>query len=103
VAGLLGDDVRHVGIRGVGGQGIPELAGQARRDLDPALAPVVGPVHAAVVLLVEPIRAGGVEQEPVDALAGLRKPVGKEIRADAPVARLPGRAAVIGAVHAAGR
>jgi hypothetical protein len=46
-------------------------------------APVVGAVDAAVVLLVEPVGAGRVEAELVDALAGVRILAGEEVGADA--------------------
>ena len=57
-------------------------------------AAVVGAVDAAVVLLVERLRLAGRRDQLVDALAELRGRARHEVGPDAPVARLPGRAAV---------
>ena len=49
-----------------------------------------------MVLLVQPLGATGRHDQLVDALAGDRVGVGQEVGTDAAVARLPGRAAVLG-------
>ena len=57
--------------------------------------PSVRAVHPAVVLLVERLGLAGRGRELVDALPGDRVRVRVEVGADAAVARLPGRAAVL--------
>ena len=58
-------------------------------QLDPVFAAVVGPVDAAVVLLVERVRLAGGHRELVDALPGDRVRIGHEAGPDPDVARLP--------------
>src|SRR5690606_25859846 len=102
VAGLLRDDEGGVRVGGVEREGVAELAGQAGGDLGPGVAAVVGAVDAAVVLLVQPVRHGGVQPQPVHALPGLGQGLRQEVGARAAVGGRPGRAAVVGAVDAAG-
>jgi hypothetical protein len=58
---------------------------------------VVGPVHAAVVLLPETFRARRMQQQLVRALPDVRVGVGKLFRLDVLVFRRPRRPAVVGA------
>jgi hypothetical protein len=46
VAALFGNDVDGVGIAGVGGDGVAEVAGKPLRDLDPILAAVIASISA---------------------------------------------------------
>ena len=77
---------------------------QAGFDALPVVASVVAAVHAAMVLLVEPVRDSRRHHQAVHALAELRivLALGQEIGPRAAVARLPALAAV-GAVEHAGR
>ena len=70
----------------------------------PVLAPVVGAVDAAVVLLPQAPGLPWMEQQLVDALADLReRVVGHEVRCRPLVRRRPGPAAVLAAEDARGR
>ena len=75
-------------------------SGDARHRL-PRVTAVVAAVDASVVLEVEAIRIIGIACDLVHALAELRRRcVGHERHDDAAVARRPGRAAIVAAVHA---
>src|SRR4051794_18742483 len=82
-----------------------EARRQAVLDALPALAAIVRAVHAAMVLLVEPVRLSRRHDEVVHALAELRifLVVGQEVGACALVARLPVLSAVGRMEDAGGR
>src|SRR5690242_15079605 len=76
---------------------------QAGLDAMPAAAAIVAAIHAAMVLLIEPVGHAGRHDETVHALAvlGIALPLRQKVGTRPPVARLPGLAA-IGAVEDAG-
>src|SRR5262245_47682408 len=81
-----------------------EVGGYAVGDVLPAIARVVGTVEPPVVLQEDPLGPRRVRGELVHALAELRVTLslGKELRPDPDVARLPAPAAVVAAVDTAG-
>ena len=84
-----------------------EAEGRRQPGLDalPAPSAIVAAVHATMVLLVEPLRPAGGHHHAVHALAGLgiALVLRQIVAARAPVACLPGDAAVAGVEHAGGR
>ena len=96
---------QRVRVAGMGGGGKAEARGQALLDARPAAAAILASVHAAMVLLVEPVGHARRHGQVVHALAGLGVALllGQEVAARAAVAGLPGPAAVRGVEHAAGR
>src|SRR6266550_6724978 len=74
----------------------PELGAQALADVLPALRAVGRSEHAAMVLLVEAVGLARRHCELVDALPRLGVRIRREAGQHAAVARLPGRAAVLG-------
>ena len=85
----------------MGDDGEPEVHPGDPGHRLPRAAAVVAAVDPAVVLEVEPLGVAGVAGHLVHALAELEVvSVGHEADDDPPVARLPRRAAVVGAVDA---
>jgi hypothetical protein len=104
VTGFLRYHVGDVGVPVIQRETVTVPAGQAVRDVGPALAAIVAAIDAAVVLLVQPVGPLRVQPELVHALAGLGVRLRQEVRAHAGVQSPPGSAAIIGAVDtAAGR
>ena len=95
-AALSGMTQAVAGSRGWATIGKPNSDGRPAVISSQVDAAVVGPVDAAVVLLVERLGLARGRDELVDALAELRGRAGHEVGPDAAVARLPRRSAVAG-------
>ena len=80
--------------------GEAEIRRQTVGDVVPGVRAVIGPIETPVVLQEQAIRPIRMPNDLVHALPELRKPLRHERNADAPVARLPGPAAIIGPVNA---
>ncbi len=84
---------------GVGGRREAERGRQALADVRPVRARVVAPVHAPVVLQIQPVRGRRILCDLVHALPELRVRIRQEHRGDTGVGRLPALSAVARAEH----
>ena len=99
---LLQHDIDDARVDGMDRDGKAKAGGQAPfADVDPILAHVVAAIDAAVVLLEQHLRVGGMQCHLVDALPVFGVLIGAEIGADVAVARRPGLPAVIAAIASA--
>src|ERR1019366_7988973 len=81
----------------------PKSRRQAGRIVLPGIPRRIGPVYAAVVLLIEPRRGAGREDSLMNALPDFWKFVGQKISARVLVARNPGRSSIVAAENSRGR
>jgi len=98
-------EVQRVRIARMNGGWEPEARRQTGLDALPVLSAVVAAVHAAVVLLIKPVRNARSHDETMHALAmvGIVLPVGQEIGPRASIASFPGLASVRGIKYSPGR
>src|SRR4029079_19506385 len=83
--------------------GEPEVGRDAVGDVGPIVAPVVAPIEPPVILQEEAAVPRGIVDDLVDALTELGILVRQKLRAHADIPRAPARAAIVGAIAAAGR